>query len=182
MIFTHNFPPHNSTLWNNRVVTLNRKSVLKSVTDLMDCNGVILSYTDFAEKYNLSYSQREYNKLCKLIPQPLIHLIENFMAMTTMTTEIWNICFFLYHLTQCFWSDIKKWISLKINDVPCFELYHIIFCTDKLALSVSDIIINIILLLGKYHIHCAKWRYCEPAFFLSVYKNRNKQICNILLF
>lgn len=46
----------------------------------------------------------------------------------------------------------KKWISLKVNDVPHFELCHIIFFMDDLERSVSDII-HIILLLGKYHIH-----------------------------
>ncbi len=88
MIFTHNFSPHNSTLWNNRVITLNRKSVFKNdwfrkdimfVTDLMNGNGDLLSYTDFTEKYNLNCSRSDFTKLCKSIPLPLIQLIKNSM-------------------------------------------------------------------------------------------------------
>lgn len=70
---------------------------------------------------------------------------------------------FLCPTTQRFWCDIKDWISLKIKDVPPFELYNIIFYMDHLTMSVSDII-NIIILLGKYHIHCAKWRNSKPSF------------------
>ena len=68
-------------------------------------------------------------------------------------------------------GDINDWISLKINDVPPFELYHIIFYMDHPALSVSDTI-NIIILLGKYHIHCAKWRNTKPSFpaFINDFK------------
>lgn len=44
----------------------------------------------------------------------------------------------------------ENWISLKMNDVPSFELCHMIFYMDKLALSASDII-NIILLLLFYY-------------------------------
>ena len=29
MIFTHNFSPHGSVLWNNRVITVNRKSIFR---------------------------------------------------------------------------------------------------------------------------------------------------------
>lgn len=61
MIFTHNFSPHSSTLWNNRVILINRKSIFKNdwaerdimfVTDLLDCNGNILDYKTFVDKLN----------------------------------------------------------------------------------------------------------------------------------
>ncbi len=50
MIFSHNFTPHNSVLWNNRTILIKRKSVFKAewfdkgilfVTDLMDYKGVL---------------------------------------------------------------------------------------------------------------------------------------------
>ena len=52
-----------------------------------------------------------------------------------------------------------------------FELHHIIFYMDHPALSVSDTI-NIIILLAKYHIHCAKWRNTKPSFpaFINDFK------------
>lgn len=34
---------------------------------------------------------------------------------------------------------------------------------DHLALSITDTI-NIIILLGKYHTHCAKWKNSKPSF------------------
>lgn len=37
-----------------------------------------------------------------------------------------HLFFFLCPIKHCFWSDIKNWISLKINDVPSFESYHVI--------------------------------------------------------
>ena len=57
----------------------------------------------------------------------------------------------------------KNSISLKITDVPNFELHHIIYYMDNLAVSLSDVI-NIILLLGKYHSHCAKFKNLKPSF------------------
>ena len=53
MIFTQKCSPHGSTLWNSRVITINRKSIFKSdwyeegilfVNDLLDCNGNLLDY------------------------------------------------------------------------------------------------------------------------------------------
>ncbi|KAF3851853.1 hypothetical protein F7725_005208 [Dissostichus mawsoni] len=47
IVFSHNFSPHGSTLWNNRVIIINRKSLFRSdwhekgilfVNDLLDCN------------------------------------------------------------------------------------------------------------------------------------------------
>lgn len=60
----HNFSSHNSTVWNNRVVTLKSQSSeeewfekdITYITDLMDGNGIILSFTDITEKYHLNCS------------------------------------------------------------------------------------------------------------------------------
>lgn len=83
--------------------------------------------------------------------------------------KLWNIYFFLCPVSQSFWSD---WVSLKITDVPSLELHHIVYYMDNLAISVSDIINIIIVLLGKYHIHCAKWRNYRPSFsgFINDFK------------
>lgn len=78
--------------------------------------------------------------------------------------------FFQCPVSQSFWTDINNWILLKINDVPSFELHHIVYYMDDLVLFSE--VINIILLLGKYHIHCAKWRSCKPSFpgFINEFK------------
>lgn len=62
-IFSHNLTPHNSVLWNNRTILISRKSVFNAdwfdkgivfVSDLMDDNGVFLSYENFVLSSNLT--------------------------------------------------------------------------------------------------------------------------------
>ncbi len=79
--------------------------------------------------------------------------------------------FFLCPTSHSFWCDIKSWICLKIEDVLPFKLYDIILYFEHPTLSVSDIV-NVIILLGKYHIHCAKWRNSKPSFscFINEFK------------
>lgn len=79
--------------------------------------------------------------------------------------------FYSCPVSQSFWSDIENWVSLKMSGIPSFELHHIMYYMDTLDVSVSDII-NIVLLLGKYHIHCAKWRNYKPSFpgFINYFK------------
>lgn len=86
MIFTHNFSPHGATLWNNRVVVINRKSLFKKdwyerdicfVTDIMDEDGEFLEYNVFIDKFQLICTPHQYNKICKAVPLPLTRLIQN---------------------------------------------------------------------------------------------------------
>lgn len=86
MMFTHNFSPHNSTLWNNRVVIINRKSLFKSdwysqgiffIHDLLDDNGFFLSYIDFISKYKVKITLKGYNKVCNAIPTGLLRTIQS---------------------------------------------------------------------------------------------------------
>lgn len=86
MVFTHNFTPHGSTLWNNRVITVNRKMLFIHswykkgvifVTDLLDDQGNFLTFMDFKIKYNIQGSLREFNKVCKAIPVALLNMIKS---------------------------------------------------------------------------------------------------------
>ena len=86
MIFTHNFSPHGSTLWNNRAMTSNRKTLYNQkwcdkkimfVADMLDEHGSILQLNSFNETCNMQCSYREYSNICKAIPVPLIQLIKN---------------------------------------------------------------------------------------------------------
>ncbi|KAL4000493.1 26S proteasome regulatory subunit N3 [Sarotherodon galilaeus] len=79
LIFTHNYSPHNSVLWNNRVIVINSKSLFKSdwynsavcyVVDLLDKNGNFLSYEEFIDKYKIDVSFNNFNKVCKALPTP----------------------------------------------------------------------------------------------------------------
>ncbi len=279
MIFTHNFTPHSSVLWNNRTILINRKSVFKAewfdkgilfVTDLMDCKGVLLDYTSFVERSNINCTHREYQKICKAIPVALIHLIQNTLTYSDVTPILPNlsighhklvdknvnnkvatdafksklyhdynknnvpvnlsdllgkafskyvkwpippkvkethfkIChkiypvsnflhkrfkfdkagcafcdftdeslehlFFTCSISCRFWSDVRDWLTLKMANIPVFNINHILFYVDGLDNSISDIV-NIVFLLAKYHIHCCKWRDSRPCFehFMNEFK------------
>lgn len=89
MIFSHNFTPQSSTLWNNRTITINRKTVFKQdwfdkkvffVIDLMDNIGNFLDFNTFKEKFDVQCSYREFSKICKAIPRALVHLIQNTLS------------------------------------------------------------------------------------------------------
>ena len=65
MLFTHNFSPHASTLWNNRTIIINRKTLFTqpwydkkiiSVADLMDSHGSIMKIDSFKEKFDIQCS------------------------------------------------------------------------------------------------------------------------------
>lgn len=86
IVFTHNFSPHGATLWNNRVITVSKKSLFKYewydkgivfVKDLLYENGSLLEYNDFIVKFNIDCTYREFNKICKAIPCSLLMLIRN---------------------------------------------------------------------------------------------------------
>lgn len=74
MIFTHNFTPHRSTHWNNRVILINKKSLFKRnwfekgilfVTDILDRSCNFLSFESFKEKYDVACTTREFDKSVK---------------------------------------------------------------------------------------------------------------------
>lgn len=79
--------------------------------------------------------------------------------------------FLLCPVSQTFWREIRDWLSLKMNDIPKLEISNIIFYIDTIDKSVS-LVVNVILLLAKYHIHCCKWRKMKPSFqcFLNDFK------------
>jgi len=88
MVFTHNLTPHGSTLWNNRVITISRKTLffrnwfekgIIFITDILDEQGNFLSFTDFKTKFDIQSLVRDYNKVCKAIPIALLNMIRNYL-------------------------------------------------------------------------------------------------------
>ncbi len=73
-------------------------------------------------------------------------------------------CFFFFGLTV---QELTQWQNFfkkkKFNEIPIFNIYHILYFVDKLSPSISNII-TIVILLGKCHIHCSKWRGNKPSF------------------
>lgn len=64
-----------------------------------------------------------------------------------MAEETLDHMFFSCPVSKSFWLDIKNWLSLKIEDIPSFEISQSFFYMDNLNSSASDII-NIIILIG----------------------------------
>ena len=79
--------------------------------------------------------------------------------------------FFFCPVSNIFWSETHDWLSLKIVGVPVLTLPHILFYMDDVDSSVLDLV-NIIILMGKYHIHYSKWRSSKPSFvwFMNDFK------------
>lgn len=97
MMFTHNFTPHSSTLWNNRTILINRKTLFKQewydknvlyVMDLMDKNGSLLQFNSFVDKFNLKCSYREFNQISRAIPLPLKFMIKNILTNSNVTVKL----------------------------------------------------------------------------------------------
>ncbi len=97
MVFTHNFTPHISTLWNNRAITLNSKTLFKQewydknilfVTDLVDKNGTLLQINSLVEKFNSKCSFRELNQIYRATPLPLKQMIKNILTNSNVSVKL----------------------------------------------------------------------------------------------
>ena len=84
LIYKHNFTPHSSPIWNNRYITLSRKSVfyrewkeknIWSIMDMMNRDCTILSYSDFCLRYNFAPPKRVFYNLIRAIPKSLLHFL-----------------------------------------------------------------------------------------------------------
>ncbi len=93
MIFTQNVSPH----WNNRTITINRKTVFKKewygknvlhVVDLLDETGQIIQHNAFMEKFEIKCSFRDLNTLFKAIPFALKQLIQNTLSYSKISVKL----------------------------------------------------------------------------------------------
>ena len=85
-IFTPHLTLHGSTLWNNAIITISRKTLLKQDwyekivsfdSDLMNEHGHLIQFNSFIDKFNLQFTFREFCRICKATPLPLKHAIQN---------------------------------------------------------------------------------------------------------
>ena len=100
MLFTHNFSPHGSTLWNNGTITIYRRTLFPQtwydkkiifVADLMDDKGLIMKIDSFKEKSDIQCCYRvKYSKICNAIPAPLIQQIQNLARYSNWTNQNWR--------------------------------------------------------------------------------------------
>lgn len=97
LIFKHNFSPHNMSIWNNRCITVNRKSLfidewwqkgIWSLTHLVDNVGNILSHVAFCGKYNISCSSKMYEKIIKNIPLQMLKLVSEHLKHSRIIPKV----------------------------------------------------------------------------------------------
>ncbi len=77
--------------------------------------------------------------------------------------------FFFCPVSKRFWSDVKDLLSLKLDDIPNFNVWPILFYMDNLNVVISDMI-DVVILMGTCH--CCKWRDSGPSFmsFMNEFK------------
>ena len=86
LMYTHNFTPHKTPIWNNRYVLCNGRSLylerwmeknVWSVAHLIDDHGNWLAYENFCLKYDIICTHAQFNKVIKAIPTPVKILVQN---------------------------------------------------------------------------------------------------------
>uniref|UniRef100_A0A3P9IPY3 Reverse transcriptase domain-containing protein n=1 Tax=Oryzias latipes TaxID=8090 RepID=A0A3P9IPY3_ORYLA len=127
MIFSQNVTPHCATLWNNRVITTNRKTIFHQnwfdhkilfVRDILDSNGEILQLRDFKSKYDIECTTKEFQKTCRAIPIALIHLIKNTILSSYVQIKLPNLVIGEIKLNE------KKCDNKYLNKSFKGKLYH----------------------------------------------------------
>lgn len=102
MLYKHNFSPHTTSIWNNRYILINRKSIyykdwmdqgVWSLLHLFDCSGNLLGHNDFIVKYNILCSRTKYNKIIKAIPSALIQLIKGTLLYISPVVQVPSLSF-----------------------------------------------------------------------------------------
>lgn len=101
---------------------MNRKSIFKGlwfdkgitfVCDLLDNTREFLPFDEFIGKFQVNITQREYMKVCKAIPLPLLGLIKNTLLYYEVVPSFLSLQMNdLNHLDKIF---NNKWIRLGVN-------------------------------------------------------------------
>ncbi len=142
MIFTQNVSPHCSTLWNNRTITVNRKTVFKKewygknvlhVVDLLDETGQIIQHNAFMEKFEIKCSFRDFNTLCKAIPFALKQLIQNTLTYSKVSVKLPEL-----KIGEVYIGD-KKCNNKVIGNVLKYKLFSDFNTPSKLKQFENEI-------------------------------------------
>ncbi len=81
--------------------------------------------------------------------------------------------FFSCPVTVKFWQDLFSWLNIDINtDIPSLNMFQILVYADGLSKKMSYML-NIIITMGKYHVHKSKWNNSKPS--LNYFKNECKK-------
>ena len=107
LIYKHNFSPHRCYIWNNRCVLFKNKSLFFDrwfensiiyVTQLIDRNGVLLSYSDFLGNFGIPVTPKEYATVMGAIPDAILMLlkgtvrVDNTPLLDPVETMVGSVC------------------------------------------------------------------------------------------
>lgn len=129
MIYSHNFSPHSSSIWNNRFILYKRKSIyykswmdkgVWAIVQLMDINGKFLEHNDFKIKYNLDCSLTEYSRVIKAISPAVSQMISQSIQHGSITPKlpelfIEGLCF---TESKCNNAFLRAVLSDKLFPIP----------------------------------------------------------------
>lgn len=125
LLYNHNFTPHNTPIWNNRYITVKRKSLYNkdwldkgiwSLIHLVESDGSVMSYETFCLKYDLVVNRSYFTSIVKAIPNSVLELTKGIVLSSI------NITPRLPHLLVggCDFENIKipnKTIRKMYNDI-----------------------------------------------------------------
>ena len=101
LIYSHNFTPHNTPVWNNRYILLSRKSVciedwrskgVWAVAHFLDDFGNVLQHKDFCKKYQLQCNVNQYNRVIKAIPISLRSMVREDIRHSKVSPVLRQLC------------------------------------------------------------------------------------------
>lgn len=91
----YNFSPHTYTIWNNRNITYKSKSIFSQnlfsqdiifVKQFINDIGELFSYGDFITKYDVPFTQQEFQTIIEAIPLGMINLSRNYDDTPSLST------------------------------------------------------------------------------------------------
>ncbi len=90
--------------------------------------------------------------------------------------KLFFIYFFLCIHTKIFWIDVELFIKEMLDiSLQLSGFYVIIYFGDHGFDKVKAYLIQLLILMGKFHIHKMKWSGSKPNF--SHFINENSKLC-----
>lgn len=97
LLFKHNFTPHNTPIWNNRYILVNRKSLfipewfskgVWAIAHFMDVEGNVLQHVEFCDKFQIRCTQKKFKQIVKALPVSLLAMIKQNIIYSKVTPTL----------------------------------------------------------------------------------------------
>ncbi len=96
-----------------------------------------------------------------------------------MKNKLFFIYFFHCVYTKIFWVDVENFITRKLNTAVKLGGSEIMIYVDDYGIEKDKVyIIQLLIIMGKFHIHKMKWSGGKTIFFYFI--NEFKQYCNTI--